>query len=123
MRDEDRKLIDDIEKEQKLVNRGLVRFRKRGGDKVRAFLDFYRHSQGKGALSNKYRELIRLAIVTEEGCKPCIVKHLRLCFAAGCSEEEIIDAMITLLSMRGGMVYEYIGFVIQAMEYLKEKEV
>jgi len=31
--------------------------------------------------------------------------------------------MITLLSMRGGMVYEYIGFVMQAMEYLKQKEV
>ena len=123
MKDEDKRYIEEIENEQKLVNRGLVKFRKSGGEKVKAFIDFYRQSQRKGALSNKYRELIRLAIVTEEGCKPCILKHLRLCFDAGCNEDEIVDAMITLLTMKGGMVYEYIGFVMQAMEYLKQKGV
>ncbi len=123
MRNEDIEYIKEIENQHKLINRGLVKFRKGGGEKVKSFIDFYRQSQKKGALSNKYRELLRLCIVTEEGCKPCIIKHLKLCLDAGCTEDEVIDAMITLLSMRGGMVYEYIGFVMQAMEYLKQKEV
>ncbi len=114
--------FEEIEKEQKIINRGLVRFRKRGKEKVKSFLDFYRDSQKGPSLPNKFRELIRLCIVVEEGCKPCILKHLKLCFDAGCSEEEIVDAMIVLLSMRGGMVYEYIGFVMESVEYIKEKK-
>ncbi len=123
MKPEDIERILEIEKEQKLINKGLVKFRKKAGEKAKAFLDFHRISQSKGALSNRFRELIRLAIVTEEGCYPCILKHLRLAFAEGATEEEVIDAMVVLLSMRGGMVYEYIGFVMEAMEYLKQKEV
>ncbi|GEM_PF-6858117 len=47
MRNEDIEYIKEIENQQKLINRGLVKFRKKGGEKVKSFIDFYRQSQKK----------------------------------------------------------------------------
>jgi len=121
MKREEIEEIQNYEKEQAGKNAALVRFRKKSPESASAFLNFWRTVNREGELNRKTKELIALAITLVENCKPCVIKHTKLALQAGCTEGEILEAASIALAMGGAIVYEYIGYMLEALEYYREK--
>ncbi len=107
--------------EQKALNWGLVKFRKESPEIAKAMLDLWRKSRSNNALPTKVKELIAIGIVLIEKCKPCIFQHVQAALAAGATRAEIIDAANVAIGMGGGVVYEYVGYLMEALEYFEKQ--
>jgi AhpD family alkylhydroperoxidase len=79
-------------------------------------MNLWRTTKQSSDIPAKYKELIQLAIVLVQHCRPCIMLHTRICVQAGCTREEILDAANIALAMGGGAVFEYIGYLMQALD-------
>ncbi len=111
------------ESEQKAISKAQARFRREGGEAAGAFMQFWRKTKEESAIPTKYKELMQLAIVLVQHCRPCIRLHTQICVSVGCTREEILDAANVALAMGGGPVFEYIGYLVEALdEYLPLKE-
>jgi len=120
MREEIKREIEKYFKEEKGKNFGLVQFRKRNPEHAESFLNFWRKVNQGGIIPAKYRDLMELSIVLVKQCKDCVIKHTKICIDAGCSDEEIMDAASIALVMGGAIIYEYIGYAMEAIEYFKK---
>jgi len=60
-----------------------------------------------GALDNKTKELIALAIGVTVRCDGCVAHHAMACLDKGATREEIVEAIAVAIHMGGGpsMVY------------------
>jgi len=70
----------------------------------------------EGALSTKTKELIALGIAVCATCDYCIAIHVKKCFEAGATKEEIVEALGVAILMGGGPALTYSTFVMQAIE-------
>lgn len=71
-----------------------------------------------GTLSTKQKELIALGIAVAKTCDYCIAIHVKKCFEAGATKEEMAEACGVAILMGGGPAYTYSTFVFQAIEEL-----
>lgn len=71
-----------------------------------------------GVLSTKEKELIALGISICATCDYCIAIHVKKCFEAGATKEEIAEACGVAILMGGGPAMTYSTFVFKAMEEL-----
>lgn len=110
------------ESEQKEISKNQARFRRQAGDVAAAFMQFWRKTKDESAIPTKYKELMQLAIVLTQQCRPCINLHTQICVQVGCSREEILDAANVALAMGGGPVFEFIGYLMQALDEYLPKE-
>ncbi len=107
----------EAEEEQKGINLGLTKFRREKPEIASKFLELWRETKKESVIPLKYKELMQLAIVIVQHCKPCIFLHTKICLEAGATKEEILDTAGIALAMGGGPVYEYIGYVMEALEF------
>ena len=71
-----------------------------------------------GVLSTKQKELIALGIAICATCDYCIAIHVKKCFEAGATKEEIAEACGVAILMGGGPALTYSAFVMKAIEEL-----
>jgi AhpD family alkylhydroperoxidase len=71
-----------------------------------------------GALSTKQKELIALGIAISATCDYCIAIHVKKCFEAGATREEIAEACGVAILMGGGPALTYSAFAAKAIEEL-----
>ena len=71
-----------------------------------------------GVLTTKQKELIALGISICLRCDYCIAIHVKKCFEAGATKDEIGEACGVALLMGGGPALTYSTFVAQAIEEL-----
>lgn len=74
-----------------------------------------------GAISKKVKELIALGISVCLRCDYCIAMHVKNCFEAGATKEEITEVLGVAILMGGGPAMAYSTFVMQAIEELAPK--
>ena len=104
------------EKRRKFISKGLFRFRKEVPEIARPFMDFWRATKQKSPIPTKYKELIQRGIVMFARCESCIYQHVESCVRVGASREEILDAAAQAVAIGGGIVYEYIPYVLDAID-------
>jgi len=73
-----------------------------------------------GALSTKQKELIALGIAICATCDYCIAIHVKKCFEAGATQEEIAEACGVAILMGGGPALTYSAFAAKAIEELSQ---
>jgi AhpD family alkylhydroperoxidase len=71
-----------------------------------------------GAITLLEKELIALAIGVAVHCPPCIYAHVKKCFDAGATKEQILEAASVAVVMGGGPAYTHVMEVIDAIEAL-----
>ncbi len=71
-----------------------------------------------GVLSTKQKELIALGIAVGATCDYCIAIHVKKCFEAGATREEMAEACGVAILMGGGPALTYSAFVFKAIEEL-----
>lgn len=69
-----------------------------------------------GVLTTKVKELIALGIAVCTTCDYCIAIHVKKCFEAGATKEEIAEALGIAILMGGGPALTYSTFAMQAIE-------
>ena len=109
------------EGEQKALKKGLRDYRRTNPEFAREFMNFWRVSKRGESIPHVYKELMELAITLVQRCKPCIFLHTRLCIEAGATVEQIMEATQVGVIMGGGPSYQYLGYVMEAIEIYKEK--
>ncbi len=84
------------------------------GGVVDAFMGLQDAVFGDGALSNKTKELISVAIGVYNRCQYCIVVHVYNAYQAGATKEEILEAaMVAMGGFGAGPSMAYSATVLQ----------
>jgi AhpD family alkylhydroperoxidase len=80
-----------------------------------AFENFGRAVFAEGALPEKTKQLIAVAVAHVTQCPYCIKGHTRLARRKGASPEEIMEAIWVAAEMRAGGAYAHSAMALHAM--------
>jgi AhpD family alkylhydroperoxidase len=80
-----------------------------------AFQAFSRQVFADGALSEKTKQLIAVAVAHVTQCPYCIRGHARLAQRRGASEQEIMEAIWVAAEMRAGGAYAHSVIALDAL--------
>jgi len=86
------------------------------------FLELEEKAFSDGALSKKTKELMALSISIVTKCEPCMEWHLDQALQVGATEEEVYETIDVAIEMGGGPAGAYARFVLNALEYFKQKK-
>lgn len=81
-----------------------------------AFEAFSRQVFADGALPEKTKQLIAVAVAHVTQCPYCIRGHARLAQRRGASEREIMEAIWVAAEMRAGAAYAHAVLALDALE-------
>jgi AhpD family alkylhydroperoxidase len=82
----------------------------------RAFLDFDKVAFKDGALPNKTKELMAVAIAQVTQCAWCIQAHTKKAARAGASDAEIAETIFVAMAMSAGAAWSHGGLVLQCLQ-------
>jgi AhpD family alkylhydroperoxidase len=87
----------------------------------RSYWQTHRAALKDGALDRRTKELIGLALAVAMQCDVCIAFHVRDCVRAGCTREEMYDALNVAVMEGAGAAMVYAGYAVEAIdEYLAD---
>jgi len=72
-----------------------------------SFAGFVESAEATGAIDNKTKELMSLAIAVTIRCEDCILWHTDAALDAGATHEEVVDALTVAVAMGGGPAMTY----------------
>lgn len=85
-------------------------------DQVTAFRNFSKEVFKDGALDEKTKQLIAVAVAHVTQCPYCIKSHTKQAKMKGSSNEEIMEAIWVASEMRAGAAYAHAAIAIDEME-------
>ena len=85
-------------------------------DTAAAFQAFSRQVFAAGALDEKTKQLIAVAVAHVTQCPYCIDGHTRLAARKGASDEEIMEAVWVAAEMRAGGAYAHSLVALNALD-------
>lgn len=83
---------------------------------MKAFASLGKAVYPDGALSNKVKELIALAIGITARCDGCLAYHAMSCIEQGATREEVLEAIGVAVQMGGGPSMVYGALALQAYD-------
>lgn len=86
-----------------------------------AWRTFSRTVFKEGALPEKTKQLIAVAVAHVTQCPYCIQGHTKLALKKGASKEEIMEAIWVAAEMRAGAASSHAAIAIDAMEKMDKK--
>lgn len=69
-----------------------------------------------GHLDQPTKELIALALVVQARCDVCISYHVRDCLKAGCTVEQMYEALNVAVAEGDGPTMVYAGYAVEAID-------
>ncbi|WP_428565397.1 MAG: carboxymuconolactone decarboxylase family protein [Solidesulfovibrio sp. DCME] len=73
-----------------------------------------------GALDNKTRELIALAVAATTRCDTCISIHAKAAAEAGASRAELLEALGVAVGLNAGAAFVYSAHILSAFDALSK---
>ena len=86
-----------------------------------AFWELHKTTTATGALDQKTKELIAIAISIVMRCDDCIAHHVSDALKAGATREQIADALAIATLMGGGVSLVYATHAIEAVDQLLDQ--
>jgi AhpD family alkylhydroperoxidase len=80
----------------------LSKFAELAPDAWKGFVEFDRAAMSDGAISAKVKELIAVGVAMTTQCPYCIEAHTARAKKAGCSEQELAEAVLVAAALRAG---------------------
>lgn len=90
-------------------------------DAMAAFSSLAQAGTSDGALDQKTRELIALAISVAVRCAPCIAFHAKAAAAKGASREEVAETLATAVYMGAGPSVMYASEALEAYDQFADR--
>jgi len=94
----------------------LAEFRREIPDTMKGFGQMSRAAHADGALSNKTKELIALAIGIANRCQGCLAFHSKALVELGCTRAEFMEMLQVAVYMGGGPSLMTAAEALQAFE-------
>jgi len=88
-------------------------------DLGKKYFDYYGEAMKAGALSEREKALIALAVATTQTCPYCIDAYTNQCLSLGVSREEMMEAVHVGAAMVAGVV---LAHSTQMRKIIKKKE-
>ena len=88
----------------------------RGPKSLEAWRDFSKMVFEPGALDEKTKQLIAVAVAHVTQCPYCIRSHSKSALRKGASKEEIMEAIWVAAEMRAGAAYAHATIAMDEME-------
>jgi AhpD family alkylhydroperoxidase len=85
------------------------------------FARLHRKGVEDGALSNKIKELMALAISITVRCEGCIAYHTHAAVQAGATRPELVETIGVAILMGGGPATIYATYALQAIDQFLPK--
>lgn len=85
-----------------------------------AWRNFSRTVFKAGALDEKTKQLIAIAVAHTTQCPYCIHSHTEQAMRKGCTKEEIIEAVWVAAEMRAGAAYSHSALAEDEMEAVEK---
>ncbi len=89
-------------------------------DQIDAWRTFSRAAFKEGALPEKTKQLIAVAVAHVTQCPYCIRAHTKQAMQKGASKEEIMEAVWVAAEMRAGAAYAHATIAMDEMEKMEE---
>lgn len=83
------------------------------------FFDYYGAATSGGALTEREKALIALAVATTQNCPYCIDAYTNTCLSLGVSDEEMMEAVHVGAAMMAGIT---LAHATQMRRIIKQKE-
>lgn len=104
------------------INKNLTPFRKESPDVMKAFGELARAATAPGALDEKTKELIAVAIAVATRCDGCIGFHVKALVRLGATRQELNEMLNMCVYLGGGPSLMYTANVLAAFdEFSAEK--
>lgn len=87
-----------------------------------AFTEFSREVFAEGALDEKTKQLIAVAVAHVTQCPYCIDGHTKLASRKGATDEQIMEAIWVAAEMRAGGAYAHAALALHALHSLHGAE-
>jgi AhpD family alkylhydroperoxidase len=91
-------------------------------DQVKAFRNFSKEVFKEGALDEKTKQIIAVAVAHVTQCPYCIKGHTKQAKLKGASNEELMEAIWVASEMRAGGAYAHAALALDVMEDMDEPE-
>jgi AhpD family alkylhydroperoxidase len=91
-------------------------------DVIDAFKTFSERVFADGALPQKTKQLIAVAVAHVTQCPYCIRGHTELALKRGASEQQVMEAIWVAAEMRAGAAYAHAGLAIDTMNRMGAQE-
>jgi AhpD family alkylhydroperoxidase len=98
------------------INRGIAELRKAAPDALSGFTAMARGAMKAGALSERHKELIALAIGVAGRCDGCIGFHAKALVRLGATREEVMETLAVAVYMGGGPSLMHAAEAVQAFD-------
>lgn len=85
-------------------------------DQVKAFREFSKAAFKEGALDEKMKQIIAVAVAHVTQCPYCIKGHTKQAKAKGATNEEIMEAIWVASEMRAGAAYAHAALALDVMD-------
>jgi alkylhydroperoxidase/carboxymuconolactone decarboxylase family protein len=85
----------------------------------KAFFDYYNKATSAGALTEREKSLIALAVATVRHCPYCIDAYTNKCLSLGVSNDEMMEAIHVGAAMVAG---DTLAHATQVRKIIKQKE-
>jgi AhpD family alkylhydroperoxidase len=104
-------------------SRELDRWRRElAPEQHKAWSAFSRATFAAGALDEKTKQLIAIAVAHATQCPWCITGHTRGAAEAGATPEEIMEAIWVAAEMRSGAAYAHSTYALRTLEEHEQRE-
>jgi len=90
------------QKALKELQSGIAKLSERHGSFVQKMMDLSEEAAKDGALSQKMKKLIFVALAVNQNCRHCIAHHVHDALKAGATPDEILEACQVTAVMGGG---------------------
>jgi AhpD family alkylhydroperoxidase len=98
------------------ISKSMTTLRKAQPDAMQGFGQLAKSAMNTGALSEKHKELMALAIGITQHCSGCIGFHVKALHRLQCSREEFEEMLSVCVYMGGGPALMYASEAIAAWD-------
>ena len=98
------------------ISAALAALRQEIPDTIKGFGMMSRTAHGEGALSNKTKELMAMAIGIASRCQGCMAFHAKTLVELGCTRAEFMEMLQVAIYMGGGPSLMTAAEALQAFE-------
>jgi AhpD family alkylhydroperoxidase len=98
------------------ISQSLVSFRKSQPEAMQGFGQLAKAAMASGAIEEKHKELMALAIGITQHCSGCIGFHVKALRRLGCTRQELDEMLAICVYMGGGPALMYTAEAVAAWE-------
>ena len=103
----------------KNISTSMAQLRQAQPTAMQGFGQLAKAAMAEGAISEKHKELMALAIGITQHCSGCIGFHVKALHRLGCSREELEETLAVCVYMGGGPALMYTAEALKAWDSLQ----